>query len=174
MSGYELTAASARSIGQFWSMSRAGIYRELGRLERSGCVTVADVAQGRRPGKRVYSPTDAGLAELEAWLDAAEVDQEGPKHAFLVKLFFASRMQPGQVDALLEELRARTEHDLGEAAAVHERLSEVEGATFEGLAALHGVRMKQARLRWIGEARRQLRRLEDDHPAGAGSEAGGR
>lgn len=156
MSGYDLVAGWERSVGQFWSMSRAGVYRELGRLERLRYVTGTDVVQRRRPDKRVYAPTAAGRDALDAWLVSGELEDEAPKTGFLVKFFFARHIPGERVEALLEELTEKTERDLEALTALHDELEDRADATFERLTALHGIRVKQARLDWIAEAQAAL------------------
>jgi DNA-binding PadR family transcriptional regulator len=155
MSGYDVLAATKLSIGQFWSMSRAGIYRELERLERLGYVTGSDVAQRDRPHKRIYEPSAAGRDALQEWLDSADLDDEGPRVSFLVRIFFGRRMRRSSVEKLLADVAARTQRDLDALVAVHEQLGGSR-LVFERLTARHGVLAKQARLAWIAEAREAL------------------
>jgi DNA-binding PadR family transcriptional regulator len=157
MSGYDLTVGWKRSVGQFWSLSRAGVYRELGRLERLGYVAATDVVQQRRPDKRIYEPTPSGHEAFAAWLMSGDVEDEGPKTGFLVKFFFARRMPSERVETLLDELQTTTERDLEALTAVHDELADRDEAMFERLTALHGIRVKEARLGWIAEARAALR-----------------
>jgi len=56
------------------------------------------------------------------------------------------------VDALLDQLRVNTQRDLEALRAIHDEPEKRDGAALERLTALHGIRIKQARLRWIAEA----------------------
>jgi PadR family transcriptional regulator, regulatory protein AphA len=148
-------AATKLSIGQFWSMSRAGIYSELERLERLGYVTGSDVAQRKRPNKRIYEPSTAGRDALQQWLDSGTLDDEGPRVSFLVRIFFGRRMRRSSVEMLLAEVAAKTQRDHDALVAVHDQLRSSR-LVFERLTVRHGVLMKQARLAWIAEAREAL------------------
>jgi len=163
MSGYDLIATVEQSVGRFWSVSRAGIYRELSRLEDGDLVTGTEVAQDRRPDKRTYEPTPDGRDAFRAWLDTTRVEDEGRKIGFLVKFFFARDMPPGQVEGLLAEVATSTQRDLDTLTAINDRL--LGGSlTHERLTARHGILVKQARLEWIAEARRELGLDTDTRP----------
>lgn len=161
MSGYDVLTATKLSVGQFWSMSRAGIYRELERLERLGYVTGSDVSQRGRPQKRIYDLSPAGRDALQQWLDTAEFEHEGPRVAFLVKIFFGRGMRRSTIETLLSDLNAKTQRDLDALVAVHDGLRGSQ-LMFQRLTARHGVLMKQARVAWIAEAREALRLPDTD------------
>jgi len=61
MHGYDLIRELEERSGGFWRPSPGSIYPTLQMLEDEGLVTSEE-----RDGKRVYSITDAGRAELEA------------------------------------------------------------------------------------------------------------
>ncbi|AGZ39580.1 PadR family transcriptional regulator [Actinoplanes friuliensis] len=63
-SGYELAKRFDVSVAEFWSATPQQLYRDLDRLETDGLVDARVVEQHRRPNKRVFSLTEAGLAEL--------------------------------------------------------------------------------------------------------------
>ena len=70
--GYELTRAFDRSLRTSWHASHSQIYPELAKLEAAGLVEI--VGHGARRSK-TYDVTDAGLAELRAWLVEAAPDR---------------------------------------------------------------------------------------------------
>lgn len=156
MSGYDLLTTTSLSVGQFWSMSRAGIYRELERLEELGYVAGSEVPQRDRPDKRIYEPTPAGSGALQEWLDSPTLDGEAPRVAFLVKVFFGRRMRRSSFEALLDQLEAKTRRDIDALVAAHAGLDS-RRFRFERLTARHGILIKQARLAWIAEARGTFR-----------------
>jgi DNA-binding PadR family transcriptional regulator len=67
-SGYELARRFDRSIGYFWAATHQQIYRTLRSMEDDGWVRVTPVVQQGRPDKKVYSVSDAGLAEMARWI----------------------------------------------------------------------------------------------------------
>ncbi|MBF9130263.1 PadR family transcriptional regulator [Plantactinospora sp. S1510] len=67
-SGYELSKNFDVSVANFWSATPQQLYRELERLEADGLLHGRVVEQQRRPNKRVFRLTDAGRAELRAFV----------------------------------------------------------------------------------------------------------
>jgi len=73
-SGSELARRFDRSIGFFWHATHQQIYRELGRLERSGWVESLPPESGRGR-KKVYRVLPAGRKELKRWTSERQVPQ---------------------------------------------------------------------------------------------------
>ncbi|WP_066361350.1 PadR family transcriptional regulator [Herbidospora mongoliensis] len=63
-SGYDLTKSFAASVANFWMATPQQLYRELERMEGDGLIAARVVEQERRPNKRVFSLTPAGLETL--------------------------------------------------------------------------------------------------------------
>jgi DNA-binding PadR family transcriptional regulator len=116
-SGYELTKRMDVSVANFWHALPTQIYAELRRLEEEGLVAGREVTQERRPNKRVYSVTDEGRRELEAFT-------RKPPRPTSIK------------DELLVQIQAA---DVGDAeavaAAIDERrgFAEIRLAIFDGM-----------------------------------------
>lgn len=89
--GYELSRAFGED-GELSTVCRLGLsqlYADLNKLEALGLV--ADAPDAIRPGKRVYSVTQAGQRQLETWL-AQPVPHAGALRIdFMAKLYFARR-----------------------------------------------------------------------------------
>ena len=66
-SGYDLSKAFNASVANFWMATSQQLYKELEAMESQGLVTARIVEQDRRPTKRLYSLTEAGLAALSAF-----------------------------------------------------------------------------------------------------------
>jgi PadR family transcriptional regulator, regulatory protein PadR len=72
--GYELMERMEEEFG-FEQINPGPVYRALRRMEKEGlCSSVWDVQaeEGGPPPRRMYAPTDAGEAYLEAWAEACE------------------------------------------------------------------------------------------------------
>src|SRR4029077_13642882 len=54
--------------GYFWAATHQQIYRTLKSMEDDGWVRVTPVVQQGRPDKKVYTVSDAGLAEMARWI----------------------------------------------------------------------------------------------------------
>jgi PadR family transcriptional regulator AphA len=156
MSGYELAAFADQSLAYFWPMHRSLVYRELRRLEDGGYVAGTAVAQDRVPDKRVYRLTERGRAALDGWLATPDFQPPRLRSEFLVKFFFARRLGHEQPGALLREYRAAVELDLADLQATADRLNDLPEGFFWQLAALHGVRTRQALLQWIADVEQAL------------------
>ena len=151
MSGYELTAFAARSVGHFWPMHRSLIYRELGTLEQVGYIAGTEVIQERLPNKRIFVLTALGGEVLDAWLATPGFQRDRHKNEFLVKFFFASRMGADRRSRLLADYRAELEREVAGLEAIVRLTKTVPDGLYGHLAALHGVRSREALLRWISD-----------------------
>lgn len=64
-SGYQLAKIFDLSVSNFWHAVPQQLYSELSRLETEGLISGRQIIQHDRPNKRVYTVTEAGVAELE-------------------------------------------------------------------------------------------------------------
>lgn len=110
MSGYDIKRAFDRSLATYWNAGNSQIYTTLKALAAQGYVSSELVVQETRPNRRVYSLTDAGRYELEAWL-AEDVPSRFTKDEFLTKLFFcghaSDELALRHLEAHLATLRAQ-------------------------------------------------------------------
>ena len=70
-SGYELSKRFDVSVANFWPATPQQIYRELDRLESDGMLDARLVEQTSRPNKRIFTVTDTGEAELQAFIESS-------------------------------------------------------------------------------------------------------
>ena len=82
---YQLKQIAQVSIFHFWSIPHTQIYTECSRLAEAGLLSERREKTGRR--RRIYSLTDAGRKELQAWLDDPEADMYEIRDPGLLKLF---------------------------------------------------------------------------------------
>lgn len=108
-SGLELARRFDRSIGYFWSATHQQIYRELGRLERSGCIRALASERPARGRKKEYEVLPAGRAELTGWVSGRE-DPKPVRDPLLLRMRAAAVVG---TDGLPDELRRHL--------ALHER-----------------------------------------------------
>ena len=151
--GHELAGYAERSVGNFFPLTRSHVYSELERLCRLGLLEATEVRQERFPTKRVYEITAGGDDVLREWLEGAPLGAERERNLFLVRVFFADRMSPARLEAILSqyESQARARRDrLGD---VVEKLEARPHATFRRATAMFGVRREQAKLDWLAEVR---------------------
>lgn len=116
LSGYQLAKAFDLGVANFWHALPQQVYAELAKLEKDGLVTGREVAQDSRPNKRVFTVSEAGLAELERFAGTAI------KHSFMRDDLVVKVQAVDHVDA--EQVLTQ----LGERAAVAEAKIELFGA----------------------------------------------
>jgi DNA-binding PadR family transcriptional regulator len=110
--GYELRQTLEREFDDLLPTLNAGqIYTTLARLERDGLVIGRDVLADTR-GKRVYTLTDAGRAELSEWIETP-IPGTRLKDEFFMKLVLVAgaglaeprKLLDGQRREYLQSLR---------------------------------------------------------------------
>lgn len=106
MSGYDLAHAAEGSVGRFWPISKSQVYAELARLEPLGLVEGTEIAQDRRPDKRVFHLTERGEQVLDSWLESEDLAAPKFRLPFLLKVFLGHRTAPRHTAELLREVRA--------------------------------------------------------------------
>lgn len=65
MSGWDLVARAEERIGEFWSLTRSQVYRELARMAEDGFVEAGE--PGTR-AKRLYQITEQGRTAFAEWV----------------------------------------------------------------------------------------------------------
>ncbi|WP_079031785.1 PadR family transcriptional regulator [Streptomyces specialis] len=143
-SGYELVGIAQQSIGDFWSLTRSQVYRELSALAGRGLVTAGPA--GRR-ARRPYTITDAGRAAFTRWLDRAP-EPEQIRYPLLLTVSFGAALRPGRIREFVAGHRVAHERRLAD------YLSKVEaGGLDRHLRATlaFGIRYERAVLAWMDE-----------------------
>lgn len=87
MTPYELKARVEESVGYFWPIPHAQLYRDPPRLAGFGLLSEESEETGRR--RRVFHLTDQGRAELEAWLTSPDVPPAEFRDPAQLRLAFA-------------------------------------------------------------------------------------
>ncbi len=91
-SGYDLMGTFRSSLAHVWPATQSQVYAELGRLTDAGLLTVG--AEGPR-GRREYTITTAGRAELDAWLTDHTISTP-QRSALLLHVFFLDLTSPSR------------------------------------------------------------------------------
>jgi DNA-binding PadR family transcriptional regulator len=107
--GYDLARhfGSGQPLGEVLRLETSMLYHHLKKLARAGWVEAAVEAHGARPPRRVYRLTPAGAAELHRWLSEPVEHTREIRLEFLVKLYFARRLDPTLAARLLADQRER-------------------------------------------------------------------
>ena len=105
--GYDLARhfGEGQPLAEVLRLEPGMLYHHLKKLARAGWVEAAVEPQGTRPPRRVYRLTRAGRAELGRWLAEPVRHTREIRLEFLVKLYFARRLDPERAARLLAEQR---------------------------------------------------------------------
>jgi DNA-binding PadR family transcriptional regulator len=102
MSGWDLAATAETVIGDFWSVTRSQVYRELAWMAEEGLVDAGEPgARDRRP----YTLTDLGRDAFQVWIEG----QPGPetiRFPLLLTMSFGSHLDPQRLAGFVRDHRA--------------------------------------------------------------------
>lgn len=160
-SGYDLSKFANQSIGFFFSPAKSHIYSELRRLVSLGHATEREVAQDRRPDKRVYAITDEGRAALREWLESPEVEPDEFKSPLLLKLFFGAETSRETLLGHLERMRERYQEELDTYRTIERVIKDEPSLYYPYLTLRCGLKATRSSIRWIDETIEDLKRRDD-------------
>jgi len=169
-SGYDLAKGFAASVANFWMATPQQLYRELERMESEGLVSARVVQQERRPNKRLFSLTEAGLDVLRDYVGEAPAKPLTLRDELMVKVQCVDIGDIAEFGAVRASVAERFERATAKLAR-YQRMQEcmLDGRSEEEylataerigpyLTLLGGIALEQANLQW-GE--RVLKRLEE-------------
>lgn len=104
-SGYDLSKSFDASVANFWMATPQQLYKELEAMQAEGLVAARIVEQDRRPNKRVYRLTEAGLAALREFT-AQPAKVTAIRDELLVKV---QAVDTGDAEAVLAAIAQRLE-----------------------------------------------------------------
>ena len=154
--GYELKVALEQTFGAAYPALNVGqIYTTLSRLERDGLVRGTDIAQRRRPNKRVYELTAAGREQLREWVDEPV---EGPRlrDDFFTKLVLVPRAGLADRSELIDRQRRRYLRAVHELVALAEQ-GDVAAEPAAALLVEGAVLHLKADLEWLDRCEEELK-----------------
>jgi PadR family transcriptional regulator, regulatory protein AphA len=154
--GYELLKHFQQSLAYAWPASHSQIYPELARLLEDGLIE--QTGSGARNSK-TYAVTDAGIAEVRAWLRGTTPDRRVRSDAAL-RTFFLWLLEPAEAREQLEGERAYWQSVLDEFLRIRDEPTghNKKARTFR-IALEGGIRTVEARLAWLEDA---LAEIESD------------
>lgn len=117
--GYDLARhfAPDAPLAQVIRLEPGMLYHHLKQLERAGWVTADRESGGNRPPRRVHAVTEAGWTELRRWLAEPVAQTREIRLTFLLKLYFARRLDAALAIRLIGEQRATCDRLLGSLSA---------------------------------------------------------
>lgn len=149
-SGYEIKSLMGRSTVYFWRESDSTIYPMLKVLTREGKVLPETVYVGKKK-KEIFSITEAGRREFEAWLDSP-TGSETPRNEFLLKLFFVTDRQ--EMFRLFQERLDKIEGIHEEYKKIEERLEGIADFSQKAVrlkALRYGISLIESEIQWLNE-----------------------
>lgn len=120
--GYEIKSFMKRSTIYFWRESDSTIYPMLKILAEEGKVLSETTYVGKKK-KEVFSITETGRAEFQAWLESPTAN-ETPRNEFLLKLFFVKDEK--EIIRLFEERLEKTKKTHEEYRKIEDRLKKLD------------------------------------------------
>lgn len=156
MTGYDLkTQIFDYTISHFWAADQAQIYRTLDKMAESGWVESQIEFQENRPNRKVYSLTEAGLAELNRWLTTYQAPPPY-REPFLIQLFHGQDLSNATLLHMLhEQLKAHQERLATYEAIPLPTVDKLEGNrefTLQRLTLEMGISVEKAHIDWVKTA----------------------
>jgi DNA-binding PadR family transcriptional regulator len=142
MTGYELLQAAELVIGDFWSLTRSQVYRELSSMAEAGLVRAGET--GPR-STRPYELTAAGRAAFREWV-RSDPPAETIRFPLLLRVVFGRHVPDEDLRAFVAAHRPRHEAKLAE----YQQLAGAVGDDRYARATLDfGLRYERAVLDWF-------------------------
>jgi DNA-binding PadR family transcriptional regulator len=143
-SGYDLVRQAEEVIGDFWTLTRSQVYRELAAMEAEGLIEPAGEAGPR--SRRAFRLTAPGRHAFREWLET-EPGPEQIRYPLLLRIAFGRHLDQQRLTELVA-----LHHDVHvERLAAYRELAEaLEGTDRYAAATLaFGIRYEQAVLEWF-------------------------
>lgn len=161
MTGFDLVRTAEQRIGEFWSLTRSQVYRELAALAAAGLVVAGP------PGPRESRPyrlTNSGRAAFHDWL-GQELPAETIRIPLLLAVAFGASLPPGRLTKLLDEAQTQHRRRLEHYRAIDEELRARKVDPHTRATLSFGVHYEEAVLRWFADLPAAVRRGPRARPA---------
>lgn len=148
--GYEIKSLMSRSTVYFWRESDSTIYPMLKVLAKEGKVLSKITYVGKKK-KEVFSITETGQAEFEAWIKSP-TQSETPRNEFLLKLFFITDQE--EIARLFRERLVKVEKTYEDYKKIEKRLESLTDSSHKKtrLKLLkYGISQLKMEIKWLKE-----------------------
>jgi DNA-binding PadR family transcriptional regulator len=153
--GFQLAQEFSAGTGELWPLNTGQVYSTLQRLERDALVESDEAADGGP--QNTYHLTDAGRAELEAWLHTPPDTSSPPRDELVIKVLVSLRIPGVDVSGLVQTYRRHVIE------AMHEYTRLKEDAAEDDIGLLLVADAEIYRLdsvvRWLDAAEARIKRL---------------
>ena len=154
MTGGELVRAAKLVIGDYWTITRSQVYRELGALAAQGLLAAG------LPGPREARPfrlTEAGEAAFLAWLDQ-EPGEDTVRLPILLSVLFGGALPQSRLAEILDGYESRHRERLDRYRALEAELARAKVDLHSRATLSFGIFHEEAVLRWLETLPPALRR----------------
>ncbi|MEW1637353.1 PadR family transcriptional regulator [Streptomyces sp. NPDC093801] len=154
-SGYDLLKRFETSLANVWPATQSQMYGELSKLAAAGLITVS--AEGPR-GRKEYTLTDEGMAELRHWLTETR-PQRTPRSDTLLRVFFLGVLPREQASAYLTGLMDHSDEEYEALRALERSIDwgEDQLSVYGRIALEYGLRLNEMQREWARWAADRLR-----------------
>lgn len=165
--GYDLARQFSRgqALGEVIRLESAMLYKHLKKLARLGWLTMSMEDQSPRPPRQVCHLTPAGEVELQRWLAEPVARTREIRLEFLVKLYFAMRLNPDLATRLAREQRdivlqlaESLDEQLREITVAESQSTAPDDALFRRLVLELRLEQTHAAASWLEQAAQSLAR----------------
>jgi DNA-binding PadR family transcriptional regulator len=153
MSGWDLAATAQHVIGDFWSLTRSQVYRELAWMADASLVRAG--ARGSRD-RQPFELTDAGRAAFAEWA-SQEPSPETIRFPLLLAISFGRHIPPERLAAFIERHRAIHARRLAEYEAHLDDAGEEERDIYREATLAFGLAYERGVLAWFDSLPLELR-----------------
>lgn len=153
--GYELqrSFATGSDLGDVVRVEQASLYGTLKDLAARGLIEGAEVREGLRPPRTVYSLSKRGERVLDAWMRTPVERLRQVRLDFLLKVYFARQRSEAMVRALVDAQVATCHRYLADLEA---RAAEFSPESFGYVVTESRTSAARSTLEWLREYRRRL------------------
>lgn len=170
MTGGELMRAAKLEIGDYWTITRSQVYRELGVLAAQGLLAAG------LPGPREARPfrlTEAGEASFLVWLDQ-EPGEDTVRLPILLSVLFGGALPHSRLAEILDSYESRHRQRLENYRALEAELASAKVDLHSGATLSFGIFHEEAVLRWLESLPRASPAGGPEDPKGAAPPGRGR
>ena len=143
--GYALAQRAQDELGDYWTVTRSQVYRELAAMASAGLVEAGE--QGSRDA-RPYALTEAGAQEFTGWLHS-DLGSDVVRIPLLLRLAFVDALQPARLAEMVAEQRAAHAARLAHYEELERAALEVGGTAADLVTLRFGLAYERAVLGWF-------------------------
>jgi DNA-binding PadR family transcriptional regulator len=162
--GLQLRQEFEARTGEVWPLNVGQVYSTMQRLERDGLVESDQDEPGEAGPQKSYRITQAGGAELAAWLRTPHTADAPPRDELLIKVLVALRLPGVDVSEILQAHRRATIERMQQYTRLKEHAQDDLSLLLVADAQLYRL---ESVVRWLDAAQARLRHQAPGRQAAA-------